>query len=101
MINTPGIYEIPATEYHADPCPEPSLSASVARTLIDRSPLHAWMKHPKLGGQQEEITGAQAVSGIGCSLRDPGGRLGFGIRFIDKDSFRTKAAREDQRDQDH
>ena len=60
---SPGIYEIPATEYHADPCPEPSLSASVARTLIDRSPLHAWMQHPKLGGQQEEKPAARMSLG--------------------------------------
>ena len=97
MIDTPGIYEIPATEYHADPCPEPSLSASVARTLIDRSPLHAWMQHPKLGGQQEEKPAAKMSLGSAAHsviLED----TWASIRFIDADSFRTKAARE-ERDQ--
>ena len=95
MIEAPGIYEIPAAEYHADPCPEPSLSASVARTLIERSPLHAWMQHPKLGNQQEErpadrmSLGTAAHSVILQGSWDP-------INFIDADSFRTKAAREER-----
>ena len=97
MINTPGIYEIPATEYHSDPCPEPSLSASVARTLIDRSPLHAWMQHPKLGNQQEEKPAARLSLGSAAHsviLQGDWDSIGF----IDKDSFRTNAAKE-QRDE--
>jgi hypothetical protein len=34
--------------YHADPAPTPSLSASIAQLLVDRSPLHAWNAHPRL-----------------------------------------------------
>ena len=97
MIDTPGIYEIPATEYHSDPCPEPSLSASVARTLMDRSPLHAWMQHPKLGVQQEEKPAARLSLGSAAHsviLQGDWDSIGF----IDADSFRTKAARE-ERDQ--
>lgn len=37
-----------AEEYHADPAPEPSLSSSVANRLLNRSPLHAWISHPRL-----------------------------------------------------
>lgn len=44
----PGFYKIAAADYHADPCPEPSLSGSVAIPLVERSPRHAWVKHPKL-----------------------------------------------------
>ena len=95
MINTPGIYEIPATEYHSDPCPEPSLSASVARTLIDRSPLHAWMQHPKLGVQQEEKPEARLSLGKAAHSVILEGDWN-GIWFIDKDSFRTKAAQEER-----
>lgn len=47
-ITKPGIYTIPAEEYHADPCPAPSLSASMANILLSQSPLHAWTAHPKL-----------------------------------------------------
>ena len=95
-----GIYEIPATEYHLeipsteyhlDPCPEPSLSASVARTLIDRSPLHAWMQHPKLGGQQEESQPARMSLGSAAHSVILEGDWNS-IMFIVADSFRTKAA---------
>ena len=91
MIDKPGIYEIPATEYHADPCPQPSLSASVARTLIDRSPLHAWMQHPKLGGQQEEIEPARMSLGSAAHSVILEGDWNS-IMFIVADSFRTKVA---------
>jgi hypothetical protein len=43
------IREIPADDYHADKVAEtPTLSASVAKLLCSRSPLHAWTAHPKL-----------------------------------------------------
>lgn len=44
----PGIYDMPAEKYHADPCPEPSLSCSVAKILLAQSPQHAWLAHPRL-----------------------------------------------------
>lgn len=47
-IDKPGVYDISADEYHADPCPEPSLSCSVAKLLINSTPLHAWTAHPRL-----------------------------------------------------
>lgn len=44
MVNmTPGVFQIPAEEYHADRrCPEPSLSSTLAKIMLDQSPLHAW-----------------------------------------------------------
>jgi hypothetical protein len=48
-ITQPGIYlDMSAVDYFADPCPSPSLTQSVAKRLIDRSPLHAWTIHPRL-----------------------------------------------------
>lgn len=48
-IDKPGIYRgIDVEAYHADPCPVPSLSQSIAKVLIDRSPLHAAAAHPRL-----------------------------------------------------
>lgn len=44
----PGIYELGSEMYHADPCETPSLSASVANILLQRSPAHARAAHPKL-----------------------------------------------------
>ncbi|WP_242401117.1 hypothetical protein [Acetobacter okinawensis] len=48
IITTPGIYDLPEAQYHADPCPTPSLSNSVARILLDESPMHAHFSHPRL-----------------------------------------------------
>jgi hypothetical protein len=45
----PGIYtDMDAATYFADPCPQPSLTQSIAKVLLDRSPLHAWHAHPRL-----------------------------------------------------
>ena len=46
MIGKAGIYTLSAEAYHADPCPEPSLSASIANVLLQRSPAHARIQHP-------------------------------------------------------
>jgi hypothetical protein len=50
----PGVHlDVSETDYHADPAPAPSLSSSIARTLLDRSPLHAWTQHPRLNPAHE------------------------------------------------
>ena len=93
MIDKPGIYDIPATEYHADPCPEPSLSASVARTLVERSPLHAWMKHPRLSNQiVEQPPSKMALGTAAHSVILQGDWSGIG--FIAGDNYRTKVSKE-------
>lgn len=44
-----GIHsDISIDAYVADPCPEPSLSASIASILVNRSPAHAYAAHPRL-----------------------------------------------------
>lgn len=43
-----GIFTISAEEYHADPCPAPSLSSSIAKMIIHDSPAHARLHHPRL-----------------------------------------------------
>lgn len=53
MIDEPGIYVLSAAHYHADPCPAPSLSSSIARVLLASSPQHAWWKHPRLNAEYE------------------------------------------------
>lgn len=35
-------------EYHADPCKVASLSSSIAKILLEQSPLHARLAHPRL-----------------------------------------------------
>lgn len=49
MIMKPGSYKISADIYHQDGiCPEPSLSRSTIKDLIQRTPRHAWENHPRL-----------------------------------------------------
>lgn len=48
MIDKPGIYQMSAEDYHADPCQSPSLSASIANRLLSQSPAHAFVAHPRL-----------------------------------------------------
>jgi PDDEXK-like domain of unknown function (DUF3799) len=43
-----GIHALSAEAYHADPCPTASLSSSVAGILLNQSPAHAWLAHPRL-----------------------------------------------------
>lgn len=53
-IDKPGIYPgISTADYMADPCPSPSLTQSLCKILIDRSPRHAWVAHPRLNPQFE------------------------------------------------
>lgn len=47
-VHEPGIYTMAADDYHADPCPEPSLSSSIAGILCERTPAHARLRHPRL-----------------------------------------------------
>jgi hypothetical protein len=49
MLTEPGIYEISMAEYHADPCEVPSLSSSIAKLIVRRTPKHAWQAHARFG----------------------------------------------------
>ncbi len=45
----PGIHlDIASADYFADPCESPSLTQSIASVLLDRSPRHAALRHPRL-----------------------------------------------------
>lgn len=48
-----GIHDISADDYHADPAPAPSLSSTLARLILNRSPRHAWTAHPRLNPDHE------------------------------------------------
>jgi hypothetical protein len=53
-ITSPGIYRgVLDADYRADPCPSPSLTQSAVKTLIERSPLHAWTDNPRLNPNYE------------------------------------------------
>jgi hypothetical protein len=48
MIDRPGIFDLSDDEYFSDPCPEPSLSAGIAKTILRATPMHAADEHPRL-----------------------------------------------------
>ncbi len=45
---TPGLHRLEAEACHRDPAPAPSLSSTLARLLLRRSPAHAWHASPRL-----------------------------------------------------
>lgn len=48
-ITKPGIYtDISAADYYADCCPAPSITQSLAKIILEKSPLHAWYASPSL-----------------------------------------------------
>ena len=84
---------IPAPRYHADPCAEPSLSSSVARTILAKSLAHAHAEHPRLGGSaNKEETAAMDTGSIVHALL--AGTFYQEIEVRDFPTFRSKAAQE-------
>jgi hypothetical protein len=84
--------DVSSTSYHADPAPEPSLSASISKVLISQSPLHAWYAHPRLNQdyrqqEREEFDIGKAAHALLLEGEDI-------MVVVDADSWRTKAAKE-------
>lgn len=89
----PGIYEIAEIDYHADPCPEPSLSASICKVIWQESCLHAWMKHPRLNPDFEPVE--RKLFDLGAAAHAVLLERNWSkIAIVDADDWRTKAARE-------
>lgn len=88
---TPGVHVLSAAEYHADPCPEPSASSSILRKILSGSARHAWMAHPKLGGQVDPPRAAFDLGTAAHALLLEGED---GIAVIQAEDWRTKAAKE-------
>lgn len=82
-------------QYTADPCAKPSLNQSVAKILMEKSPLHAYMAHPRLGGLRREATKAMDIGTLAHKFL-----LGEGheIIIVNADDWRTNAAKQ-QRDE--
>lgn len=98
MLNKPGIYDIPEKDYHADPCPLPSLSASFAKKMLMQSPLHAMLEHPRLNPGATHSSSKPMDFGSVCHELLLG--AGAGIRVIQFNDYRKKEAQE-QRDEAH
>lgn len=101
MTLTAHRIDVSEADYHADnlgnPCTTPSLSSSLAKVLLSKSPLHAWHQHPKLGNGKREEKAVFDKGQLAHKLLLGKGRE---VVVINADDFRTKAARE-QRDEAH
>jgi PDDEXK-like domain of unknown function (DUF3799) len=89
-----GIHDgIDSAVYHADRFgDQPSLSASIAKLLCDRSPLHAWTAHPRLNPDYEDTHERKFDIGTCAhSLLLEGGE---DVEILDFDNYLTKAAKE-------
>lgn len=90
MIAAPGFYDLPAKEYHADPCVIPSLSSSIAVDLIRRSPEHARLRHPRLCEQKRDE--ANDSMNLGSIIHELLLGKGGGFAIFEGDSWRGKEA---------
>ncbi len=104
LIEQPGLYRTLPRAYHADPSKVPSLSSSIAKHLVNRTPRHAWHNHPRLNpfhaeqGVDDEI---KRKTAFGAACHELFLDIGCGIHIIgavDKDGepvtdYRTNAAK--------
>lgn len=86
---------VPAGVYHADPCPAPSLSRSIASLICNASPLHAWYAHPRLNPEFEPVVDERFELGTVVHSVFLEGQAA--VEVVDADSWRTNAA-QDARD---
>lgn len=92
----PGIYfDFETAAYLADPCPEPSLSQSMCKVLLDYSPAHAMWQHPRISkpAVADESEPYNKAKAIGDAAHKE--RLGRGkdVAVIFHNDFKTNAAK--------
>lgn len=92
-IDKAGIYKISSEDYHADPCPEPSLSRGVIVDLIYKSPAHAFQNHPRLNLEFKPAEDVEKfdIGQVAHSLFLEGSDRAV---LIDAEDWRKKEARE-------
>lgn len=78
-------------DYHADPAPEPSMSASFLRKISESSPRHAWLTHPRLNPEwKDEEPTREMDFGTAAHAHLLGSQP---IQIVRHSSWRTDAAR--------
>lgn len=95
-ITESGLYAISEADYHADALSVvPSLSRSIGQVLLDKSPRHAWTKHPRLNPDFEtDEKNNERRTDIGSAAHALLLGQPVPIRLIDADKYTTKAAQE-------
>jgi hypothetical protein len=95
-ITTPGVYDMPADIYHADPVPGGSLSSSGARGLLPPSCPARY----RYAADHPEARETKPAWDLGHAAHLLVLGAGQDLVVVDADDWRTKAARE-QRDEAH
>lgn len=86
----PGLHDLTDDQYHSDPCPVPSLSSSLGKKLINRTPRHAWSDHPRLNPRWQAKHRSKFDLGDAAHALVLGGPARFEV--VDAASWRGKAA---------
>ncbi len=94
-IEKSGLFpDMPVWAYFEDPCPTPSFTQTLAKIVLEKSPLHAWYAHPRLNPDfQSDDDTSYDVGNIAHSLMIGRGKE---ITVLDDrfEDWRTKEARQ-------
>lgn len=93
-ISKAGLYDsILDADYHSDPFVTPTLSSSIAKAIIGKSPRHAWYAHPRLNkALLDEVEKPTPAMDAGTAAHKVILGKGREIKEIVADDFKTKAA---------
>lgn len=96
-VSEPGVYaELPAEVYHSQLTPTPSLSSSMARTLLDECPAMLW-HGSYLNPEHEREEKAHFDIGQAVHLLYlESEKFADAVAVVDADDWRSKAAREER-----
>lgn len=84
-------FDVPEDVYHSDPAPDPSLSSSLAKILLEKSPMHASKAHPRLNPDWEPSKSTTAMLlGSAFDAMVLGGESRIGL--VQANDYKTKAA---------
>ena len=99
LVTAPGIYlGTPEERYHDDPCPEPSLSATVAKIAFEKCLSKARAKHPRLRlpdypeDEEEEDRNPPWYVDVGSAVHSLALRSGQEVVHVAVKDWRSKDA---------
>jgi len=95
-VDRPGLYVMSEAAYHADPCPDPSLSRSIGLILLDESEQHAFAAHPRLTPQKEKVVDNSRTREIGSAAHALLLGQNTEIAVLPYDDYKKKAAQEER-----
>lgn len=91
-----GIHnDVTAARYHSDDFgPTPTLSSSIAKLILMRTPAHGRLAHPRLNSSDKEPEDDDGKFDLGSAAHEMILGRGGGIDMLDYPDWRTRAAKE-------